>query len=99
LVTEFGRTVRVNGTQGTDHGMATVALLVGGAVKGGRVLADWPGLREQALFEGRDLSPTRDLRSVLKGVLRDHLGLPDAALGDSIFPDSVAAQALDGLVA
>jgi uncharacterized protein (DUF1501 family) len=98
-VTEFGRTVRVNGTQGTDHGIATVALLVGGAVKGGRVLADWPGLREQALFEGRDLAPTRDLRSVLKGVLRDHLGLADAALGASIFPDSFAAQPLDGLVA
>jgi uncharacterized protein (DUF1501 family) len=99
VVTEFGRTVRVNGTQGTDHGMATVALLAGGAVKGGRVLADWPGLGEQALFEGRDLAPTRDLRSVLKGVLRDHLGLPDAALGAGIFPDSAAAGPLDGLVA
>ena len=81
IVTEFGRTARVNGTQGTDHGMATVALLAGGAVKGGRVLADWPGLTEAALYEGRDLKPTRDLRAVLKGVLRDHLGIPDGALG------------------
>jgi uncharacterized protein (DUF1501 family) len=99
VVTEFGRTVRVNGTQGTDHGMATVALLVGGAVKGGRVLADWPGLREQALYEGRDLAPTRDLRSVLKGVLRDHLGLPESALNAGVFPDSAAVAALDGLLA
>jgi uncharacterized protein (DUF1501 family) len=99
IVTEFGRTARVNGTQGTDHGMATVALLAGGAVKGGRMLADWPGLSEAALYEGRDLAPTRDLRAVLKGVLRDHLGVPDGALGASIFPDSAAAKPVDGLVA
>jgi uncharacterized protein (DUF1501 family) len=99
IVTEFGRTARVNGTQGTDHGMATVALLVGGAVKGGRVLADWPGLAEARLYEGRDLTPTRDLRTVLKGVLRDHLGVPDGALGTAIFPDSAAAKAVDGLIA
>ena len=99
VVTEFGRTARVNGTQGTDHGTATVALLVGGAVKGGRVLADWPGLRDAALYEGRDLAPTRDLRAVLKGVLRDHLGVPDGALGTSVFPDSTGAKALDGLIA
>jgi uncharacterized protein (DUF1501 family) len=99
VVTEFGRTARVNGTQGTDHGTATVALLVGGAVKGGRVLADWPGLRDTALYEGRDLAPTRDLRAVLKGVLRDHLGVPDGALGASIFPDSLEVKGLDGLVA
>jgi uncharacterized protein (DUF1501 family) len=98
IVTEFGRTVRVNGTQGTDHGMATIALLVGGAVQGGRVLADWPGLRDGALYQGRDLAPTRDLRSVLKGVLRDHLGLSDGALGARIFSDSAAAPLLDGLV-
>jgi uncharacterized protein (DUF1501 family) len=99
VVTEFGRTARVNGTQGTDHGMATVALLLGGAVKGGRVLADWPGLREAALYEGRDLAPTRDLRAVLKGVLRDHVGVPDGALGARVFPDSTAAKPLDGLIA
>ncbi len=99
IVTEFGRTARVNGTQGTDHGMATVALLAGGAVKGGRIVADWPGLTEAALYEGRDLKPTRDLRAVLKGVLRDHLGVPDGALRAGIFPDSASAKALDGLVA
>ena len=99
IVTEFGRTARVNGTEGTDHGMATIAIMVGGAVKGGRVLADWPGLRDAALYEGRDLAPTRDLRAVLKGVLRDHLGLPDGALAGGIFPDSAAARPLDGLIA
>ncbi len=99
IVTEFGRTARVNGTEGTDHGMATVALVVGGAVKGGRILADWPGLRDSALYEGRDLAPTRDLRSVLKGLLGDHLGVPDGALASDVFPDSAGAAPLGGLVA
>lgn len=98
ILTEFGRTVRVNGTEGTDHGTATVALLVGGAVKGGRILADWPGLTEKALYQGRDLTPTRDLRSVLKGVLRDHLGVPEGALAGTIFPASTDIAALDGLL-
>lgn len=98
VVTEFGRTARVNGTSGTDHGTATCALLVGGAVKGGRVLADWPGLAEKDLYEARDLKPTADLRAVLKGVLRDHLGIPDGALGATIFPDSAKIRGLDGLV-
>jgi len=80
LVTEFGRTVRPNGSAGTDHGIATCALLLGGRVNGGRVIADWPGLSESALYEGRDLRPTIDLRSVLKGVLKDHLGLSAGAL-------------------
>ena len=99
IVTEFGRTARVNGTQGTDHGMATCALLVGGAVKGGRVLADWPGLAEAQLYQNRDLKPTQDLRALLKGVLRDHLGIPDGALGKSIFPETAAFKGFDGLIA
>lgn len=98
VVTEFGRTARVNGTEGTDHGTGTVALLVGGAVKGGRIVADWPGLAEASLFEGRDLKPTQDLRAVLKGVLRDHLGVPDGALAQTVFPESRAVRALDGLI-
>jgi uncharacterized protein (DUF1501 family) len=99
IVTEFGRTARSNGTEGTDHGMATIALIIGGAVKGGRVLADWPGLKEKALYEGRDLAPTQDLRAVLKGLLRDHLGVPAGALAGGVFPDSAAAKPLDGLIA
>ena len=99
IATEFGRTARVNGTEGTDHGTGMAALLVGGAVKGGRVIADWPGLGEKALYENRDLKPTLDLRVILKGVLRDHLGIPDGALTKAVFPESAAAKAMDGLVA
>jgi uncharacterized protein (DUF1501 family) len=99
VVTEFGRTARINGSAGTDHGTATIALLAGGAVKGGRVIADWPGLRQADLLEKRDLRPTTDLRAVVKGVLRDHLRLPPAALATTVFPDSAAAQAVSGLVA
>ena len=99
IVTEFGRTARINGTEGTDHGTATVALLAGGALNGGRVIADWPGLKDASLYEGRDLKPTTDLRAVLKGVLKDHLRLADAALATKVFPDSLAARPLAGLVA
>ncbi|WP_406854450.1 DUF1501 domain-containing protein [Alsobacter sp. KACC 23698] len=98
VVTEFGRTARINGTVGTDHGTATCAFLAGGAVKGGRVIADWPGLKEAQLHEGRDLKPTTDLRAVLKGVLADHLGLSRAALGTSVFPESMAVEPMRGLI-
>jgi uncharacterized protein (DUF1501 family) len=98
VVTEFGRTARINGTEGTDHGTATVALLAGGALKGGRVIADWPGLKDASLYEGRDLKPTTDLRAVLKGVLKDHLRIPEGALATTVFPDSVAARPMAGLV-
>lgn len=99
VVTEFGRTARINGTDGTDHGTATVALLAGGALKGGRVVADWPGLAANKLYEGRDLRPTTDLRAVMKGVLRDHLRVSDGALATAVFPDSAAARPTRGLVA
>jgi uncharacterized protein (DUF1501 family) len=98
VVTEFGRTVAVNGTAGTDHGTATAALLLGGRVAGGRVLADWPGLAQNRLFEGRDLAPTTDLRAVLKGVLADHLAIPAGALASKVFPDSQAVAPMRGLV-
>lgn len=98
VVTEFGRTAHPNGTSGTDHGTATVALALGGPVKGGRVIADWPGLAEAALYEQRDLKPTTDLRGLLKGVLRDHLGLAEAQLSASVFPGSVAIRPIDGLL-
>src|SRR3954468_6563029 len=74
VATEFGRTARINGTQGTDHGTGTIALVAGGAVKGGRVIADWPGLKPANLYQGRDLAPTTDLRAVMKGLLRDQFG-------------------------
>jgi uncharacterized protein (DUF1501 family) len=98
VATEFGRTAAINGTRGTDHGTGAAAFLLGGAVAGGRVVADWPGLSRSALYENRDLKPTRDLRSVMKGVLRDHLGVAESALDAKVFPDSSAARPLDGLV-
>jgi uncharacterized protein (DUF1501 family) len=98
LVTEFGRTARINGTDGTDHGTATVALLVGGALQGGRVIADWPGLKEADLYEKRDLKATIDLRAVLKGLLKDHLRVNDARLAADIFPDSGAVKPMAGLL-
>lgn len=99
VVTEFGRTVAVNGSRGSDHGTATCALLVGGAVRGGRVLADWPGLRQADLYQGRDLQPTLDLRAVAKGLLAEHLGLDAAVLERDVFPDSGGARPVRGLVA
>jgi uncharacterized protein (DUF1501 family) len=97
-VTEFGRTARINGTDGTDHGTGTVAFLAGGALRGGRVVADWPGLKTAQLHEGRDLRPTTDLRSVLKGLLRDHLRVREDALASTVFPDSAEAAPMAGLV-
>jgi uncharacterized protein (DUF1501 family) len=98
-VTELGRTARENGSEGTDHGTATVAFLLGGPVRGGRELADWPGLRDQQLYQGRDLAPTLDLRAVFKGVLRDHVGLSERVLANDIFPGSIGVRPLDGLLA
>jgi len=98
VVTEFGRTARINGTEGTDHGTATVALLAGGAFKGGRVVADWPGVAEAKLYEARDLKPTTDLRAVLKGLLRDHLRIDGGALNEQVFPGSANVKPMGGLV-
>ena len=98
IVTEFGRTARPNGSNGTDHGTATAAFLLGGAVKGGMVTADWPGLADRNLFENRDLAPTRDVRSVLKGALAGHLGMDPGLLDRDVFPDSTTAPALDGVI-
>jgi uncharacterized protein (DUF1501 family) len=98
LVTEFGRTAHINGSDGTDHGTATTAVFAGGALKGGRVIADWPGLKDADLQDKRDLKPTIDLRSVLKGLLRDHLRLDDRSLEASVFPDSAAARPTQDLL-
>ena len=99
LITEFGRTARINGNEGTDHGTATIALLAGGALKGNRVIADWPGLKEGDLYEKRDLKPTTDLRAVLKGLLRDHLRVEERALSEEVFPGSEAVTPMPGLLA
>ena len=99
VATEFGRTARINGTEGTDHGTGTIALLAGGAIKGGRVISDWPSLKPASLYQGRDLSPTTDLRAVIKGVMGDHLGLGERVLAETVFPDSAAARRMKGLIA
>jgi uncharacterized protein (DUF1501 family) len=97
-ISEFGRTVRVNGGQGTDHGTGGIAILAGGAVKGGRMFGDWPTLKANALYENRDLMPAVDARSVFKGLLRDQLGWAAGDLDGMVFPDSVSAKAMGGLV-
>lgn len=99
VVTEFGRTAAVNGTRGTDHGTAGCALLAGGNVAGGRVLADWPGLAARDLHEGRDLRATLDLRSVFKSVLAERFGVSQHALERDVFPDSSAARPVPDLFA
>src|SRR6202043_157818 len=98
VVTEFGRTARINGTAGTDHGTGTIALLAGGAVKGGRVISDWPGLKPADLYQGRDLAPTTDLRAIMKGVLHDQFGLTERVLAEAVFPDSAPVKPIKGLV-
>jgi uncharacterized protein (DUF1501 family) len=97
-VTEFGRTARINGTQGTDHGTGTAMFLAGGAVRGGRVIADWPGLRQSQLRDGRDLAATSDMRSVIKGVAVDLLGGSPALLSREVFPGSEAVAPMKGLI-
>lgn len=96
VVTEFGRTARVNGTMGTDHGTGGAAFILGGAVQGGRILGDWPGLASANLFQNRDLFPTTDMRSLAKGLLRDHLRLPRVAV-EAAFPNSGEAAPLGGI--
>jgi uncharacterized protein (DUF1501 family) len=98
VITEFGRMVKLNGSNGTDHGTATVALLAGGALKGGRVIADWPGLKDADLYEGRDLRPTTDLRAILKGLLSEHLRVDEDTLDEDVFPGSDDITAMTGLV-
>ena len=99
VATEFGREVAVNGTLGTDHGTGGAAFVLGGAVRGGRVVADWPGLAKRDRFEGRDLKITTDLRAVLKSVLADHLRIASSALDTTVFPGSAGAAKLNLLKA
>jgi len=94
VATEFGREVAINGTRGSDHGSGGAAFVLGGAVGGGHVLADWPGLARSQRYEGRDLRVTTDLRAVMKGVLADHLQLPRPAIENVVFPSSSAVRPL-----
>ena len=99
VATEFGRTARRNGTGGTDHGTASTALLLGGAIKRGGIIGDWPTLGSGKLFENRDTAPTVDMRSLFKGVLAQHLAVDRRALDTLVFPDSATVRSLDGLIA
>lgn len=97
VMSEFGRTVAENGTAGTDHGTAGAAFLLGGAIRGGRVIADWLGLDNDVLLDGRDLPPTTDARSIMKSILIDHLGLAQSVAEQEIFPNSSHAPKMSGL--
>jgi uncharacterized protein (DUF1501 family) len=92
VATEFGREVAINGTMGSDHGTGGAAFVAGGAVAGGRVIADWPGLARAQRYEGRDLRVTTDLRSLMKAVLADHLRVSAAAIERDVFPSSSAVK-------
>jgi uncharacterized protein (DUF1501 family) len=98
MATEFGRTVRPNGSGGTDHGTGGAAFLLGGAVAGGKVQAEWVGLKPSALKDGRDQPARTDLRSLFKGVLADHMGVSQTALNTTVFPESGNVAPMKGLI-
>jgi uncharacterized protein (DUF1501 family) len=98
VATEFGRTVAVNGTGGTDHGTASVAMLIGGTVKGGRVIADWPSLRAADLYEGRDLKPTLALEALVANALAAHFVLDPAIVARALYPSLPAFKRFEGLI-
>lgn len=97
VATEFGRTAAVNGTGGTDHGTGSLAMLLGGTVAGGRILADWPGLAAAQLYEGRDLKPTQSIDALLAGALAGHFGLDPLRAAPLLFPGG-AGKPLAGLI-
>jgi len=98
VATEFGRTVAANGTGGTDHGTASAAMLFGGGVKGGRVIADWPGLRMSDLVDGRDLKPTISLENFIAGAVAAHFGLDPARVAQTLYPAVAGVKPLGNLL-
>ncbi len=99
VATEFGRTARINGTKGTDHGTASTALVLGGGLKQGGIIGDWPTLADGKLFENRDTAPTLDMRGLFKGVLAEQLGIDRRALDQTVFPESAGVAPVTGLLA
>jgi uncharacterized protein (DUF1501 family) len=99
VVTEFGRTARINGTGGTDHGTASTALVLGGALKAGGIVGDWPTLADGRLFENRDTAPALDMRGLFKGLLAEQFGLDRRALDSAVFPGSAGVAPVQGLIA
>jgi uncharacterized protein (DUF1501 family) len=98
VATEFGRTVAVNGTNGTDHGTATVAMLIGGAVKGGRVFTDWPGLSQATLYDNRDLKATMSLDALIAGAAGESFVIDPALVARTVFKEGSGAQPMTGLL-
>jgi uncharacterized protein (DUF1501 family) len=98
VLTEFGRTVLGNGSGGSDHGMGSVTFVAGGPIAGKRRLGGWPGLAAAQLYEGRDLAPLNDQRSVLKALLRQQFGLSETVLSETVFPGSAAVPSFGDLV-
>lgn len=84
-MTEFGRTVRENGTRGTDHGTGGTMIMAGGAIRGGRIYGDWPGLAEADLYQRRDVMPTSDVRAWAAWAMHDSFGLPKSVLERDVF--------------
>lgn len=97
IATEFGRTVAINGTRGTDHGTASAVLLAGGAIAGGRVISDWPGLAPAQLVEQRDLRPTMSLYGLLAGALGEHYGRDPGEVARAIFPGEDVGRPVEGI--
>ena len=98
VASEFGRTVAENGAGGTDHGTGGLAMLLGGAVRGGRILGDWPGLSDRALYEGRDLAAVNACEALFKSVLIGHMGLSPELAESVVFPGSAGIRPMEGLL-
>lgn len=98
VATEFGRTAAVNGTGGTDHGTGAVAMLLGGDIHGGKVIADWPGLSQSNLYEGRDLKPTLNLNTLFASVIGARFNLDSEKVANTLFTDTQHSRFLDGLI-
>jgi uncharacterized protein (DUF1501 family) len=98
VATEFGRTAATNGTGGTDHGTGATAIILGGDVNGGRVIADWPGLNNSALYEGRDLKPTINLTTLIASISSASFNLDPAQVNKVLFSEASKTKTLEGLL-
>ena len=98
VVSEFGRTVAENAARGTDHGTGGLAMLAGGAINGGRIAGEWPGLKPHQLYEGRDLLALNSYEALFKSLLIEHLGVDVSTIEDQIFPDSRSLQPMGGIL-
>ncbi|MGB4812679.1 MAG: DUF1501 domain-containing protein [Methylophilaceae bacterium] len=98
IATEFGRTAAANGTGGTDHGTASVCMVLGGDVKGGRVLADWPSLSQNQLYEGRDLKPTTQLNHLFTSIISESFAIDPNVVAKALWMETSQNKAMTGLI-